>query len=119
METIINALQGASLRGSQRVDAPSPASKRQNEKVTRSSGSQLEQQPEAAEVREAADRLSNALQALKRDLAISVHEDSGKLVVEVKDPKTGEVLRQIPPERMLEVEESIDRIVGLFVNDTA
>lgn len=66
----------------------------------------------------AAERLSKALQAFDRDLNISFHDD-GKVVVRVTDPKTGDVIRQIPTERVLEVEESLDKIVGLFVNDTA
>lgn len=66
----------------------------------------------------AAERLNKALQAFDRDLNISFHDD-GKVVVRVTDPQTGDVIRQIPPERVLEVEESLDKIVGLFVNDTA
>ena len=75
--------------------------------------------PSRGEVQEAADRLNQALDSFNRDLAIPVHEESGKLVVEVTDPGTGEVVRQIPAEQVLEVEESIDKIVGLFVNDIA
>ena len=41
------------------------------------------------------------------------------MIVEVTDPGTGEVVRQIPAEQVLEVEESIDKIVGLFINDIA
>lgn len=66
----------------------------------------------------AVERLNKALQAFDRDLAISIH-DNGKIVVRVTDPKTGDVIRQIPPERILEVEESLNKIVGLFVNDHA
>jgi flagellar protein FlaG len=66
----------------------------------------------------AAERLNKALKAFDRDLSISFH-DNGKVVVRVTDPKTGDVIRQIPPERILEVQESLDKIVGLFVNDTA
>ena len=75
--------------------------------------------PSRVEVQAAADRLNQALDSLNRDLAISVHEGSGLLVVKVTDPGTGEVVRQIPAEQVLEVQESIDKIVGLFVNDTA
>ena len=66
----------------------------------------------------AAERLNKALQAFDRDLNISFHDD-GQVVVRVTDPQTGDVIRQIPPERVLEVAESLDKIVGLFVNDTA
>lgn len=88
-------------------------------RVTRQGEAQAEPPPDAEAVRQAAGRLNEALRALNRDLAISIHEDSGRMIVEVSDPSTGEVVRQIPPQRVLEVEESIDKIVGLFVNDTA
>lgn len=118
MDTGIHPPQSNTLRP-QRGNGASPASERQDERVTRSSEGQLVRAVEAHEVKEAASRLNSALKALEKDLAISVHEGSGKMVVEVTDPNTGEVVRQIPPERVLEVEESIDNIVGLFVNDTA
>jgi flagellar protein FlaG len=88
-------------------------------RVTRQDEARAETPPDAEAVRQAAGRLNEALRALDRDLAISIHEESGRMIVEVTDPTTGEVVRQIPPERVVEVEESIDKIVGLFVNDTA
>ncbi len=118
MDTVINALYSVALRP-QRADGSAPTSERQDERETRSSEGQLSRPVEAPKVKEAASRLNKALEALNRNLAISVHEDSGKLIVEVTDPGTGEIVRQIPPERVLEVEESIDNIVGLFVNDVA
>ena len=119
MDTAIHAQQSVALRP-QRADDAAPASERQDERETRSSeGQHLSRPIEAQEVRKAASRLNKALESLHRDLAISVHEDSGKLIVKVIDPGTGEIVRQIPTERVLEVEESIDNIVGLFVNDRA
>jgi len=117
METAISALSTVSPREPQRADGSSRASDRRDEE-TRGQESQAAQ-PSRVEVQEAADRLNQVLDSINRDLAISVHENTGKLVVEVTDPGTGEVLRQIPAEQVLEVEESIDKIVGLFVNDTA
>lgn len=119
MDTAIKAPGSVALRP-QRADGSAPAYERQDERETRSSeGQQLSRPVEAPKVERAASRLNKALQALNRDLAISFHEDSGRLIVEVTDPGTGEVVRQIPAERVLEVEESIDNIVGLFVNDRA
>ena len=64
-----------------------------------------------------AERLNDALQTFNRDLNISIHEDTGRLLVQVTDPRTGDVVRQIPPEQLLEAEVSISKIIGLFVND--
>ncbi len=117
METALSTLPSVSPREPQRVQGSSRASDR-NDKETRAPESQ-QAPPSRVEVQSAADRLNQALDSLNRDLAISVHEDSGLLVVKVTDPGTGEVVRQIPAEQVLEVQESIDKIVGLFVNDTA
>ena len=117
METALSTLPSVSPREPQRAQGSSRASDR-NDKETRAPESQ-QAPPSRVEVQAAADRLNQALDSLNRDLAISVHEDSGLLVVKVTDPGTGEVVRQIPAEQVLEVQESIDKIVGLFVNDIA
>jgi len=119
METMINAIASGTPAQRQRVDGSSPASERREPRVARADTDQAARQPEAREVEKAADRLNEAIRGFSRDLAISVHDDTGLLVVEVSDPSTGDVIRQIPPERLLEVEESIDKIVGLFVDNVA
>jgi len=117
METELSTLPSVSPPERPRTEGSSPASDRSDED-TRAQKSQSAP-PSRIEVEAAADRLNQALDSINRDLAISVHEDSGKLIVEVTDPGTGEVVRQIPAEQVLEVEESIDKIVGLFINDIA
>jgi len=42
-------------------------------------------------------------------------EESGKLVVQLKDA-SGRVIRQIPPEEMLRLAKEIDRYLGLLVD---
>jgi flagellar protein FlaG len=100
----------------------SPSSTQQDVVVDRperkAQPAQKEKVMDVQKLEKAAERLSKALQAFDKDLNISFHDD-GKVVVRVTDPKTGDVIRQIPTERVLEVEESLDKIVGLFVNDTA
>ena len=117
METELSTVPSVSLRDTQRVEDSSRASDRSDEETRVREDHTAP--PKRIDVQAAADRLNQALDSLNRDLAISVHEDSGKLIVEVTDPGTGEVVRQIPAEQVLEVEESIDKIVGLFVNDIA
>ena len=118
METALNAVTGSKLMERQRVDGSSPASKRREVRVERTDAGRVKQEPEARTVERAAERLNEALQTFNRELAISVHDD-GKLVVRVTDRGTGDVIRQIPPEQVLKVEENLDKIVGLFVNDMA
>jgi flagellar protein FlaG len=118
MDTALSTMPSVSPPEQARADGSSRASDRTDGETRVKEESHLAP-PSRVEVKEAADRLNQALDSINRDLAISVHEDSGKLIVEVTDPGTGEVVRQIPAEQVLEVEESIDKIVGLFVNDIA
>ena len=118
MENTINAVSHVMQMERSRVDTSTPASKQQDVLVKHADRVKEKPEPNAQAVRRAAERLNEAIEMFNRDLNISVHK-CGKLVVRVTDPKTGEVLREIPPERILEVEENLDQIVGLFVNDMA
>ena len=118
MEVTINAVSQVMQMKRSRVDTSTPASKQQDVLVKHADSVKEKPEPNAQAVRRAAERLNKAIQMFDRDLDISVHK-RGKLVVRVTDPKTGDVIREIPPERILEVEANLDQIVGLFVNDTA
>ena len=126
MEPIVSAI--ASSRDfvkPQRADDPAPASKQREEtrveqreetRVASAGPVQADEKPSARDVHRAAERLNIALQEFNRDLSISVHKDTGIMVVKVTD-SNGEVIRQMPPEQLLQAEVNIEKIVGLFVND--
>ena len=79
-------------------------------------------------------RLDNAIQTLSEkmplnpnELQFSLDEDSGKMVITVIDPKTEEVIRQLPPEEALQLARTLSEMndadtttaLGLFVNSEA
>lgn len=51
------------------------------------------------EIEELARKLNVASQSIGRDLRFEVNMDSGRSVIQVLDRETGEVIRQIPPEK--------------------
>ncbi len=53
----------------------------------------------APDVEELARKLNVAQQSIGRDLRFEVNMQSGKSVIQVLDRDTGEVIRQIPPEK--------------------
>ncbi len=53
----------------------------------------------AAEVEELASQLNAATQSIGRDLRFQVDMQKGTSVIQVLDRDTGEVIRQIPPEK--------------------
>ena len=116
METIVSALSnGSGVTAPRRVDDSAPAQR----EATRSAEADVKKlkEPEAREVQRAAERLSEALQEFNGDLSISVHQDTGSMVVKVTGPN-GDVVRQMPSEQLLDAQINIDKIIGLFVNDT-
>ena len=120
MEFAIQAARPMQLSAERVHVKDSPSSTQQDVAVdnTERKAPPVQHVEDVQKLEKAAERLNKALEAFDRDLNISFHDD-GQVVVRVTDPKTGDVIRQIPPERVLEVAESLDQIVGLFVNDTA
>ena len=76
-------------------------------------------QPDFRTVQQLAAELGTALNRLEGDFSVSVDKDSGTMVVRITDQETGEIVRQIPSKELLEADRSMERIVGLIVDDQA
>ena len=63
------------------------------------------------------EHLNAAADIFNKGLHFTIHEDTEQLVVEIINKDTGEVIRQIPPEYMLEVIAKIDALLGLFIDE--
>lgn len=48
------------------------------------------------------------------DLSFKVHKETGEIVVQVVDSKTGEVIRQLPPEDVLKLRDKLKELRGLI-----
>lgn len=46
------------------------------------------------------------------DLQFSVHEASGKVMITVKNEESGEIVREIPPEEVLNLAAKLDAMIG-------
>ena len=73
------------------------------------------------------EQVQNAVKSLEQlvknkapnSLAFSIDDNSGKTVVRVSDAKTGEMIRQIPSEEMLELARSLDKMQGMLLKQEA
>ena len=90
------------------------------------------QQAEAAEITETAeaevsrDSLEEAIQQLNRAVSIlnhrlnfSVDDTTGRLLAKIIDAKTNEVVREVPPERVLEFVRRFREFMGLLFDEQA
>jgi len=67
-------------------------------------------------LRRAVDEINSSIAVYRRHLGIRHHEPTNRRIVTVYDSDTNEVLREIPPESVLEAHANMLEMVGLFVN---
>jgi flagellar protein FlaG len=68
------------------------------------------QASQAAALEKAARRMEDYVRSVGRSLQFRIDENSGRVVVSVRDPSTGELIRQIPSESALRIAESLDSV---------
>lgn len=75
------------------------------------------QDPQA--VRTAVAAINRAAKSLTNTVQLVMDERSERPIVRVMDSETGQLIRQIPSEEVLELRQALDRISGLLINRTA
>lgn len=75
------------------------------------------QEEQARKLEEAVKGVNDFFQSARRTLQFSLHGDTGRMVAQIKDEKTGEVIRQIPAEEVLELAKRLDELSGLLFKE--
>ena len=57
--------------------------------------------PTTSDIKQAAKQVNSFVKQLDRNLEFSVDESSGRVIITVREPETGKIIRQIPPEELL------------------
>jgi len=70
-------------------------------------------------LKQAAERLNQAMKMMTVNLEFQVDEDTGIHVVKVLDTDTNEVIRQFPSEEILAIAKAFDTVQGMLVRDKA
>ncbi len=90
-----------------------PLSKKEQEKE-KSQPSSME------ELKQVAEELNNRMDDLQTSLGFSVKEDpDNKVIVQIRDRKTNEVIRQIPTEELQKISEKMTELTGLLLDQRA
>jgi flagellar protein FlaG len=73
-------------------------------------------EPVAKEIRQAVEQVRKQVEAkAPNELSFSIDQETGRSVVRIVDRKSGEVIRQIPAQEMLDIAKSIDKMQGLLL----
>src|SRR5262249_10076672 len=77
-------------------------------------------EPSSSEdVRRVIAAASRATKALNNSVELSLDAKSGQPIVRVVDAETGQLIRQIPTEEIMELRRALDRIAGMLIHRTA
>lgn len=76
-------------------------------------------EPTREEVEKALKQINEAMPASATRLEFSLDDDTRQTIVKIVDQSTKEVVRQIPTVEALQIAKSLDKLAGLFVNQTA
>jgi flagellar protein FlaG len=60
------------------------------------------------------DNVENFLKELNTNLSFEIHEKTGRVMVKVVERNTKEVIREIPPEDMLRLQEKLQEFRGVL-----
>lgn len=77
--------------------------------------SQDDKQP----VEQAVKDINDFFQNVNRTLEFNVDQDSGRMVVQIKDSETKKVIRQIPPEYVIKMAKQLGEVKGLLFEEKA
>ncbi|HEU4851111.1 MAG TPA: flagellar protein FlaG [Telluria sp.] len=87
--------------------------------VSRTDALEKAAEAKSRSLEEALDSINKNMQALGQDLEFSVDDESKRTVVKVIDPRTQEVIRQMPSVEALEISKALDRVQGLLIRQKA
>jgi flagellar protein FlaG len=66
------------------------------------------------DVEKGIEDMNRALSMLNRSLKFTVHEETGKLMVQVIEKESNKVITEIPPQILLDIEARIEKFIGIL-----
>ena len=64
-------------------------------------------------------KINTILDVLDKSLHFQVHKPTNQIVVRVVDDNTGEVIREIPPLKFLDMVSKLEKLVGFVMDEKA
>lgn len=68
------------------------------------------------EIDEKVDKLNSTMELFNRKFHFKVHEKTNRVIVQVLNSETGEIISEIPPEKVLDMMAGMEKAIGLIVD---
>jgi flagellar protein FlaG len=125
----VGSIKAHEIRATEAIQTNKQASLRKQEEPRESKAHRIEPQKavdrgEASEetqkkIERIAEAMNSFVKSTQRDLDITVHKETGRMVVKVLSHETGEVIREIPPEELLDLASKMEEMAGALLNKSA
>ncbi len=92
-----------------------------DDKALHGDGRSARQRLDREQVSRMAEEIQSRLDSLGGNLKIALNQDKGSdsIVVQISERNTGEVIRQVPPEEVLDLKKKLEDLVGLLFDQKA
>ena len=68
------------------------------------------------EIENELEKLNETMRTFDRGLNFELHDDTGRHIVQVMDLVNDEIVREIPPEEVLDISAKINEMIGLVID---
>ena len=119
VESIEGISRSANLKSINLVDRRN----KKNEKVkveikdSTNSKNKLSHEELKQELEEKIEDMNKITETLEENLSFKLHDETDRIMVQVVNVKTNEVVKEMPPEEMLDLAAKIHKMVGLLIDE--
>ena len=85
----------------------------------KATGLSKRRQIESEKIEHVAQAMENYVKSIQRDLKIQVHSSTGNIMVKVISKESGQIIREIPPEELLNLAAKMEQMTGALFNENA
>ena len=79
-------------------------------------GEQPEEKVDPQKLQKAVEQANKTMETYSTELRFSIHQASGEIMVKVVDTRDNRVIREIPPERVLNFVAYVKKLLGLIID---
>lgn len=111
------ATEGTKLESKPQVDSTTKVVESLEEKDENSLQQQLQQQPDPESLRKAVDDMNKKMITNNSELQFGIHEGTNRVTIKVIDKETKKVIKELPPEKTLDMIAKAWELAGILVDE--
>lgn len=104
-----SAAKSSEVIGNDKINTTSQLKKMENDGIVVSTSEE--------QVVKALDRVLKAMEGPSTTLEVSVHKETKAIMVKVLNKETGELIRELPPEKTLDIVANMMKIAGIIIDE--